>query len=439
MDLQQRFRLWCGYNISVHKVVLNCLDCKHFQIIQENLSLRNHSFASTKRSDKQNAQSRSQNAKKLAKQIPVLVPAAQWLPDLALESEAIETWNTKFDSHVAELMAFGKLLAASEGSSDAQIIPIAAVASGSCGDALKLFIPNQKTMKRQDCKRIDDVSNTFEHGIETSWTETRGPIQQLCFAEGIEALSTCWLAIRYYTATSMHRLSLTAERAYQGPRDHMCSVRDKSAVSAINCTATLTIPIERTGNTPHAHICFDPGGNELLGIVDQKGRWSIWTIRRNSQRSELWEAVELVTGSLYNNWNEGAKSGNPSYDGWHRLLWIKSSHTLILASRTDLVAFDIDFPSKRLRVPQIDLSESGEWLLDLKNCSLDLSHAILLTSTRLIWLRLDLHQIHEGPDAALIGKRLLSWRHFGDPGDISLKINVLEIRDGKQGALVVLE
>lgn len=203
------------------------------------------------------------------------------------------------------------------------------------------------------------------------------------------------------------------------------------AASAFYGNAMVTLPIECTGGASHADVCFSPWSKRCLGILDQEGHWGIWTIKKCAQREELREATAIATGSIHDDVSQSVDLNEILDDGWGRMLWVGNPKTVLFVTRTCLAAFHIEFPYKRLSVPDLELSRNGDRILDMKSSPSDLSYVFVLTSTRICWLGLDDHVVQKDSDASLYIRSLLSWKHFRDPRDISLKISVLKNGDSK--------
>ena len=377
------------------------------------------------------AYTRSQNIKDLARIYPELVPAAHFLPQWTQKSESVEEFSSTVDPLRSDLLALCELFSTGQEASEVQNTRIAAVAGGNSGDIVRLLRLNQVQYGWQDHDAVHFLSNTLQKGVESRWEGQHGPVQQLCFAGKLQPEHACWLAVRYHTTTIIIQLSTAPERTSLGLGPYIRPITHKLAAAAIYGSVIVTLPIKRTGGTPHADICFSPWSRRRFGILDQQGRWSIWTIHGHSQRRELPEAKILATGSIYENSDKTVNLSDSFHDGWGRMLWIDTPKTVLLAMRTCLTAFHIELPLKRLWTPEPALSGDGDWILDMKRSSLDLSHVFVLTTTRIFWLRTYIHEVPGTSNTDLFIKSLLSWKHFRDPADISLRISVLGNSDSR--------
>ena len=319
---------------------------------------------------------------------------------------------------------------AGQEASEAQSVQIAAVAGGSSGENVRIVRLNNAQYGWQDHDSVQLHWKTLQNGKECLWEGRQGPVQQLCFAEKLQTEHACWLAVRYHTSTTIIQLSTAPEPTQRGSGPYM-RLMAHNATSAFYGNAIVTFPIKFTGGASHVDVCFSPWSKRRLGILDQEGRWSIWTIHRHVHRGELREATVIATGSVHSDPGDNVDLNDSLNDGWGRIMWIENPKTVLLATRTCLSAFHIDFPSKRLSVPDLDLSVNGDLILDMKRSPSDLSHAFVLTSTRIFWLGVDEHEVQKASDTNLAIRSLLSWKHFRDPADISLEISVLRNGESK--------
>ncbi|KAL8825175.1 MAG: hypothetical protein Q9191_004571 [Dirinaria sp. TL-2023a] len=397
---------------------------RRFSIIHEIVALHSH-VASPISSNSISAYARSQNIEKIARSHPDLGPAAHLLPRWAQESEIVERYDSGVEPLKSELIAFCELSSAGPKCSDAANVQIAALAGGGAGDCVRIVCLNDEQYGWHRHNRVQLQWKTLQNGREYRWEGRQGPVQQLCFAEKLQVEHACWLAVRYHTSTFVIQLSIAPKRIL-GSMPEMRPTTYDLAASAFYGNAIVTLPIECTGGASHADVCFSPWSRRCLGILDQEGHWSIWTIKKYAQREELREATAIATGSIHDDSSQSVDLNEGFNDGWGRILWVGNPETVLLATRACLAAFHIEFPYRRLSVPDLELSKSGGLILDMKSSLSDLSYVFVLTSTRIYWLRFDDDTVQKDSDANLHIRCLLSWKHFRDPGDISLKISVLD-------------
>ena len=167
----------------------------------------------------------------------------------------------------------------------------------------------------------------------------------------------------------------------------------------------VTLPIHRTGDFPHTDVSFDPWNPRRFAIVDSQGHWSVWNLKNSVRSKEVWEALEVWIGN-------------------------QDRNTIIVALRTSLVTLSLDDP-RRLHVIDLNLAKTGERILDLKRRPSDKSYFLVATTSRIIllWARPDVDPNSSYSNLTVLS--VLSWKHFRNQQDVSLKLSVLEDVDGE--------
>lgn len=263
---------------------------------------------------------------------------------------------------------------------------------------------------------------TARDGEEGWWIGNGSPIQQLEFAGG-EGESSTWLAVRYRGAISILKPVLRAQLISASTGG--CSFQLPS--SRLDANHILTLSLQETGGSPFAHVSFNSWDRRQIATIDQKGDWNVWSIKTHHKGRGLWTIVRRARGSLIedniNNW----KPGSSLADGWGSICWTGDINILLVTNRRSLAVFDIKAERKRLPVPDLALARSTDWILDVKRSTLHDSHIFVTTSSRIFWLHVS--SAGEGQEIENVTSGvsiLLSWIHYRDPGDTSLRLNVID-------------
>ena len=373
----------------------------------------------------QNAPDRSRTITDLTREHPELAPAAFLLSDLAQTSEAVNDVTAGHDPTVSELLAFGEAVDITREKRGLRTIPIMAVTTGAAGEFIKLvrLTPTQLGWNDSGDAHLDCM--TARGGEEGFWMGNGSPVQQVVFAEA-EGKPGHWLAVRYHGAISILRPLLLPDAdiaaAYAGGIPPLSSRLDANHVLTLG---------EQNG-VPFSDVCFNPWDNQEFGTIDQEGRWTIWEIEVsvNSKGKRHGTVIQRSQGHIPDGHKQGPAAAFLIADGWNRVLWVGAKDTVAVASRQTLAVFDIGNPLKMLYVIDMDQGKEGDWLLDMKQCSLDASSLFVVTSSRIFWIRVssagDYYKSKEMKPGASI---LLSWDHFRDREDISLRLNILGVSD----------
>ena len=371
-----------------------------------------------------NASDRSRTITDLTQEHPELAPAAFLLSDLARTSEAVTEVTAGHDPTVSEVLAFGEAVDISIGRGRPRKIPIVALTAGAAGELVKLvrLVPAKMVWDDGGDAHLD--CTTARGGEAGFWMGNGSRIQQLVFAEA-EGKPSHWLAVRYHGAISILRPLLL-------PDTDITASHDAGTLPVSRLDANHTLTLAEQNGVPFSDLCFNPWNNQQFATIDQEGCWTIWNIEMSVNPKEKGHGtvIQRSQGHIRNGHKEGPASSFPTADGWHRVLWVGVKDSIAVASRRSLTVFDIGNPLKMLYVIDIDQGKEGDWLLDLKQCSLDASSLFVATSSRILWIRVpsvgDYYNSNELKPGASI---LLSWDHSRDREDISLRLNIIGISD----------
>ena len=347
---------------------------------------------------------------------------------MAQQSETYEGLASTHDPLRSELLAFGDVPLVDQDISGIRIIPVAAFVEGTGGNTIR-FVRNLDRLSWQETTGAHVEVSASKVCIESFRKVYDGPIQQLCFAKALEGKEG-WLAVRRHTTSELVPLVVDSEGALKSPgiRSHH-TLGDFIEQGSFDYTP-LSLPVERTGGSSHADVSFNPWTPRQFAVIDKKGYWSVWTIEHRSHRKGLFELIEVASGHLHERLAEGEGTSDAFDDGWGRIIWFGSRTTLLVASRTFLALLSTDKPHERFNVRGLNSKTLGDTILDLKGNASHRDQAFVLTSTRILWLRFNAPKVQKGPNGGLNVQILLSWKHFLDPADSSLKLSVMKDQNG---------
>lgn len=381
----------------------------------------------------QSATERAQNIKELTHQYPELLPASSLLPGLAQVSEAVVDVTSSHDPTVSELLAFGEAVDPDSKGHGHKTVHIAAVAGGAAGEAVRLILLNAEKLGWEDSKNIRLSAFSAKGGEEGWWSGNGSPIKQLVFAEA-EGRPSSWLAIRYQGAISVLRPQLR-RNADMLPLTHAASNCNPS--SRLNANHILTLPIDQANGLLYSDVAFNPWYSQQIATVDEKGGWAVWDIEKMEKRPKGkrgWIAKKIRGGELLDSLPEEETPTSGVADGWAAALWAGDHSTIVVAGRRMLAVFDITGNPRRLVAPTLVSTITSEWILDVKRSPKNSTHVFVITTFSIFWLTIASSAGDHGDEEAAAGARcLLSWRHFRDPEDISLSLQVAD--DSERGDL----
>lgn len=353
------------------------------------------------------------------------------LPGLTQVSEIIDRATSSHDPARASLLAFGKAEGKTNKRYRSKNPPIVAIAYGPTGDTLRLLLPRKEQLSWEGDKKLGLRRLAFRDAEQGWWSGNGGPILQVCFAE-TNGESSPWLAVRYHRATAILNPLLLSNPVQASSSPFSLSQYPPSTLDA-NHIATLSI--QSTGGSPHADVSFNPWDNMQFGIVDNQGHWTIWRLSRRAQCNGLWTTKAGPSGNIAEDNGEDSESMNKN-DDWGAILWMGSGDTIVVANRRMLSFFQIKKKVKRLTSPNLSLSKSEDLILDVRRSPSDDSHIFVTTCTRIFWIHIP--SLEDGrcdKDSELGASVLLSWRHFRDPEDTSLRISVLKDEESSYSPL----
>ncbi len=376
----------------------------------------------------QSATERTRNIKLLTHQYPELGPASFLLPELAQISEVVDHVTSVHDPTVSELLAIGEAVDV-DNKNRRSTLPIAAVAGGAAGEAVRLILLSNEKQGWEDSKNIRLSTFSSKGGEEGWWSGNGSPIQQLIFAEA-EGRSSSWLAVRYHGAISVLRPQL---RRNADTLSFAYAASTRNPPSRLNANHIVTLSIDQGNHVPYSDVAFNPWYNQQIATIDQKGAWAIWDIEKLGKQDKgrrFWTVKKIRGGGLLDSLPEGpeGETMNSSIaDGWGVVLWAGDLSTIVVASRRMLAVFDVTGDPKLLSTPRLISTTTSEWILDVNRSSTDLTHVFVTTTSSVFWLQVVASAgYHEGQEMAAGAKCLLSWRHFRDPEDISLSLQIAD-------------
>ena len=362
--------------------------------------------------------------KKLLKNYPEITPGAHLLRPLAQVSETVTRVTFHHDPAIGSRLALGEAQCVNLARPRAKSVPVVAAVAGDARDSVRLLAVQDRHLSLQNGALQNDVDLRVPHlAVDEGarWTGNHGPVQQVCFAWR-DGRPGKWLAVRQLDSTTILRplygqvspgLSLQRETRRQPCR-------------MINPNPLLTLSIDETGGIAHSDVAFNPWYNRQVGILDQKGAWSVWNLERKKHGGPLYKAVPEINGFMDEPLATGAHQS--SEDGWGRLCWAGNSDTLLLFSRKAMVVLDIkSCPVTRLQYPDLDLAATPYWILDVQRSPMNMNHVFVVTTSQVFWLDTVPAVAADVAQSSFAGCRiLLSWRHSRHLDDKSLQLSVTD-------------
>lgn len=305
-------------------------------------------------------------------------------------------------------------------------VPVIAIPHGEAGHFLRLIRPR---ISRYGWGRQSSIGISLLGATPLDcghWVGTGGTIHQISFADDGNVAST-WLAIRQDFETTVFRPMYDS---IPQPAVVPMGYGQMYPPSRLSPNPVAALTAERTGSKRHVDVSFNPYYARQFAVVDDTGSWSIWNIEgRVRQRSSL-ELIPGKNGQTYDDYTHNPSLKDPdSADGWHRVLWAANVSTIVVCNRRHIAVFDIKSTPTRLHDAELLAPSSTDWIIDIKRSARSLSQLFVLTSSRLFWVEVVPSVEDKEKESGL--KPILSYRHFLDSNDNSLKLTILGDTDGE--------
>ncbi|KAK6455082.1 RNA polymerase I transcription factor [Scheffersomyces xylosifermentans] len=317
-----------------------------------------------------------------------------YVPDNILNSYMIEsktlTSTIAYDPNYSNLFAFVDVRTRKGKSFKA-----ATYVTGESGNILNISIVGYQRL--DVTSRSDGSTETkllfpeFSKPFQISLSE---PIKQLEVATGLYDYTPSYIIVR--TNYKIYLLD-----CYKSSNEVNLTMK-----ADIEMRVLGEIEANEMANNEFADVTFNPFDFSQFGVVDTVGNFGLWSISSTSKSG----AVRRVT--LENSGATPSAEDSTELSNWKRFEWAHDRNHILILTRTSVTEFCIS--------PKLDsrkLITSNTWSRVQDFVRFD-DFAFLLTSKELIWF--------SNSDPL---KRLISWKHFLDDTDSSLKLQVTRRAD----------
>ncbi|KAE8412231.1 RNA polymerase I-specific transcription initiation factor RRN6-like protein [Aspergillus pseudocaelatus] len=346
-------------------------------------------------------------------------------------SHTVTTTSEICDPLVSSLLDLGYAVDLENDESGSRTVPIAVVASGECGNAISLYKLDEDWVDLKLGTTVPMRVPSIEETGSAEWSARGAPVRQICFARTVEEKPT-WMAARFPHSTLVfrplyHRRPMPAHTCHKSNQ----MLPSSSRATRLDANPLVEISNSQTGGSAHAAVTFNPWYQKQIGIVDERGSWSIWEISgRHRQNKGNWTVARVKSGALP--WLDFGDShdidGYPRHDGWAAIEWVGDVNSLIVSDRRCPMLYRTEDDQACPYPIELGLKKSSEWILDVKRSSCNVSNIFILTTSRVFWLDVNTDFVvaaKDGKKPSLFPR--LSWRHFRDPEDTTLRLAHLSI------------
>ena len=329
-----------------------------------------------------------------------------------------------FTPHVGQLLTIG-LAVDVDNPSGSRRTDVIATACGEAGHVLRLIKPwlERQEWGRQSAARLSTLNaGSSEQGF---WIGTGGRILQITCAED-GTVPTTRLAIRQANAITIFR---PLYGAHTTPAVAPSGCAKTYPASRINANPIAVLTAERSGSRAHADVTWNPWYSRQFAVVDSFGSWSIWDIEGGVKKSMSARLTAGKCGNIYDGFvPDPARKPSENGDGWHRILWVGTVGTIVVCNRRHLAIFDVKSTATRIQTREFFSARNSDWIIDLKRNPSNPGHLFVLTSSRIFWL--EIFPAGEPTGGEVGFSILLSYRHFRDSNDVSMRLATLQGEEG---------
>jgi RNA polymerase I-specific transcription initiation factor RRN6 len=371
-----------------------------------------------------------------------LIPNAH--PDLAAQwstinddaySRVITNTAELCDPQVSTLFDLGYAL--DHASDDSKGIPgplaIAATVTGTSRDTIsfRMMVDDVAEIQHEDSQheghwlRIPSIGDAET----TEWSQRGGPIQQICFARPVEGKTT-WMAARLRRSIMIFRPILQREPVpahITGTDTEAFSIPYRN--SRLDANPVVELSENVTGGFTLADVTFNPRYPRQFGVVDIMGNWSVWEITGRQRKHGSTYAARKISMASLPSTDEKPQIERPRHDGWASIEWVAHFSTVVVSDRRCTVLYQMAGEDIRSSFVELGMEKQSEWVLDLQRSVQNPSHFFVLTTSRLLWF--DVTALPPNPNDTRPALRpRITWRHFRDPEDTTLRISDLMVNRG---------
>lgn len=166
-----------------------------------------------------------------------------------------------------------------------------------------------------------------------------------------------------------------------------------------------------------ADVAFNPWISTQFGVVDVKGNFSIWNINSKKEVLTKLKKLDSKRKTSAEEPDFALKINSTIYDvaelsNWKRITWSYDYNHIFVISRSSLTQFEL---TPELSSQKLVTSDTWSRIQDINKNPESMNYAFMLTSKELVWFEIS------NPL-----RRLMSWKHFLDDKDPSLKLQISE-------------
>jgi RNA polymerase I-specific transcription initiation factor RRN6 len=198
--------------------------------------------------------------------------------------------------------------------------------------------------------------------------------------------------------------------------------------SRLDANPIAEVSVSRTGGFSHADVTFNPWYQRQFAIVDIRGKWSVWEITgRQRLQQSTWAVERVKSGSLPLR-DYKRKHSCPRLDGWASIEWVHNVGSVVVSNRHSVIIYAFTDNQIPPRTVELGMAKQSEWVLAVQRNPRKPSQFFVLTTTRILWFHV--RALSGEDDTSLSIYPKVSWRHFRDPEDTTLRLSDIVVYQG---------
>lgn len=299
---------------------------------------------------------------------------------------------------------------------------------GGAGHVLRLIRPRTESRgwgKQSGASLSVLDPNSPEVGY---WLGDGGTIHQVASADDEYGPGT-WFAVRQASVITIFR---PIYGRLHNPAVHPNGDPRPFLPSRLNPNPVAVLRTERANSLGYMDFSFNPWYARQFAVVDPMGFWSIWDIEKPHGKGSSEILVPGRSGQVFAVPDPVLKvSSDDHADGWYRVLWACNVSTIVVCNRRFLTVFDVKGIPTRLESGETLTGSGTNWILDIKRSAVNMNSLFVLTTSRVFWVEvIPLGEEKDNQNISAGARVILSYRHFRDPNDETLKLTPIKDNNG---------
>ncbi|KAI1831887.1 hypothetical protein DTO027I6_7302 [Penicillium roqueforti] len=336
-------------------------------------------------------------------------------------SKAITTVAEKYDPEVSELFDLGYAVDQRRHDKRLRSVAIAVAVTGECRNIISFRTLEEEILELTSPQKLAFRAPSISDQEMSEWSKCGAPVRQVHFARPLEE-KPMFLAARLPATTTIFRPLYHFDPVPMCPSgDSILGSSTPLKNSRLDANPIAELCVSQTGGFSHADVTFNPWYQRQFAIVDTGGKWSVWEITGRQRLQQATWAAELVKSGSLPMQDYKRKHGCPRLDGWASIEWVHDVGSLLVSNRHNVIIYAFTDDQIPTRTVELGMTKPSEWVLDVQTNSRKPSQFFVLTTTRIMWF--DVGALPGEHDTSLSLYPRVSWRHFRDPEDTTLRLS----------------